>query len=120
MTKLIRPEAYYQHILQKYYRATPLRIRYGLTDLTTPAFHGEIKQWRKWDDVVGQLYKYNYVEPRKELRAYLFGNYSYQCKVFAATVLSNANIRPFDVKDYEDYLIIEDILENRAHYVDKK
>ncbi len=110
-------EIYYQNILLRYYKAKPLRVRHGLTDVTTPQFHGELKQWRKWDDVVGQLYKYNHVAPRPELRAYFFGDYKYECKVFATTVLANANIKPFDISDYGDYLIIEDILAGKAHYV---
>ena len=45
----------------------------GISDITTGEFHAEIKYWRNWKSVIGQLSAYNAASPKNELRAYFFG-----------------------------------------------
>ena len=69
-----RNESYYQTLLEKQFGSGHLPISgVGETDITTDDCHIEIKKWDDYDDVPGQLFKYNQAAPRRRLCVYLFG-----------------------------------------------
>jgi hypothetical protein len=67
-------EKHYQKILERQLAATHLHIPgVGYTDLTTPDAHIEIKRFKDYHVVPGQLAKYNHVLPRSRKCVYFFG-----------------------------------------------
>ena len=48
--------------------------KYGITDITTPELHIEIKNWYNYKYCVGQLITYNLANPIKKLLAAFFGD----------------------------------------------
>jgi hypothetical protein len=67
-------ERYYQTILAEKLGAGHMRIAgVGVTDITTPDAHIEVKHWGRYQEVPGQLAKYNQAVPRARLCAYFFG-----------------------------------------------
>ena len=65
-------ELYYQRILEKRHNGGHLKTLTGVTDITTPTMHIEIKKAKGWVKALRQLLAYNYVAPRHDLRLYLF------------------------------------------------
>lgn len=65
-------EIYYQKRMEAKYSGNHMGTAAGVTDVTTPLFHMEIKRGSRWKNGVGQLLRYNAVEPRSELRLCLF------------------------------------------------
>jgi hypothetical protein len=69
-----KKEKYYQRILENRLGAKHLRVPgVGETDLTTDDSHIELKKWSDYDDVPGQLAKYNLIIPRPRRCGYFFG-----------------------------------------------
>lgn len=67
-------EKYYQRILEDRLGAKHLWVPgVGETDLTTDDAHIELKKWSEYDDVPGQLAKYNLIIPRPRRCGYFFG-----------------------------------------------
>lgn len=66
-------ECFYQNILESHLNGKHKKLPRGETDITTDAFHAEIKNWDCYKEAFGQLLAYNKDDPRNELRVYLFG-----------------------------------------------
>jgi hypothetical protein len=67
-------EQFFQRQLEFHLNGTHKNIPLvGITDISTDAFHVEVKNWTRWKEVIGQLLCYNQFQPRPELRAYFFG-----------------------------------------------
>lgn len=71
---LRRNEKYYQTLLEGQLGGKHLSIpNVGITDITTEDSHVEIKHWKNYHSVPGQLQKYHMAVPRKRKCVYLFG-----------------------------------------------
>lgn len=67
-------EKHYQRILEKQFKAGHMHIQsVGYPDITTANAHIEVKRWRDYHQVQGQLAKYNHKEPRPRKCVYFFG-----------------------------------------------
>ena len=86
-------ESYYQLHLENYLNGKHMRLKSGITDITNDDMHAEIKIWKDWSDAIGQLQRYCYHEHRKELRLYLFGEYTKKDKQDHIDVLISLNIK---------------------------
>lgn len=100
-----KPEVYYQRLLENFSNAGHKRVAAGITDITTDEYHGEIKQWRKWKEAVGQLLAYNVCDFKPNLHIYLFDNYSQQNKNVAMRVFEKYGIIPFEFIESSPYSI---------------
>ena len=67
-------EVFYQKFLERHLNGKHMRIPgIGTTDVTTDDAHIEIKIWRRFHEVPGQLSKYNQGVPRPRKCVYFFG-----------------------------------------------
>lgn len=73
---VVRNEEYYQRVLESVLQGTHKKLPCGITDITTPEFHAEIKNWKSWKEAIGQLLCYNHDDPRPSMRMYMFGKAS--------------------------------------------
>ena len=76
-----KPEVFYQRILEKRHGGRHMKTLTGVTDVTTPTMHIEIKQASLWTYGYRQLLGYNAMAPRKELRLYLFDAHELSDKI---------------------------------------
>jgi hypothetical protein len=67
-------EKFYQTIVEKYLGGKHKRMLCGITDVTTDKIHAEIKNWTRYNDTFGQLFRYNNEDPKERLQVYMFGN----------------------------------------------
>jgi hypothetical protein len=90
-------EEHYQKVLESQLAATHLHIPgVGVTDLTTPDSHIEIKRFRDYHVVPGQLAKYNRVVPRPRKCVYFFGPLPKQQRlVFIADLMAESGIEMY-------------------------
>lgn len=108
----------YQLILQKQLNGGHKRVLLGVTDITTETFHAEIKNWDCYKESIGQLFAYNYSDP-KECRVYLFGKSPKpDLKKDITGLFKAANIHPFEVKLSGQLLAITDLLTEATELVD--
>lgn len=69
-----KKESYYQAMLSGKLNAGHMRIEgVGVTDITTPEAHIEIKAWARFQGVPGQLAKYQQAVKRDKVCVYFFG-----------------------------------------------
>ena len=69
-----KDEIYYQELLERELGGKHLHIAgVGITDITTPDAHIEIKRWRQWKEALGQLTAYQNAVPRRLSCVYFFG-----------------------------------------------
>lgn len=102
-----RNEAYYQRLLEIYFKAGHKKIgRVGITDITTETSHIEIKKWDCWKEAIGQLFVYNNHTPRDDLQVHLFGKYEELSKKDAIKYLSIANIKCYEFQHTGDNVYI--------------
>lgn len=98
MRKLICERAY-QQALQKKYNYGHKHLKCGITDITTPTKHIEIKKWNCWKESLGQLLAYNHYDKKPELEAHMFGNYAEYKKEIAREVFAKYNIKVIDLDE---------------------
>lgn len=67
-----KSESFYQQVLETRYAAGHVTLSTGVTDVTTPDMHIEIKRACDWLGGLRQLLSYHFVAPRTQLRLYLF------------------------------------------------
>jgi phage anti-repressor protein len=83
---------------------------YGITDITTDDFHAEIKSWKSWKNVIGQLTSYNHASARVELRAYMYGDLPNKKKLESMkSFLAKFNINVFHIEICQETLTITDL-----------
>jgi hypothetical protein len=83
---------------------------YGVSDITTNEFHAEIKSWKSWKNVMGQLISYNEASPRDELRAYMYGDLPIDKKLETIkSLLNKFNISVFHIEICQEVLIITNL-----------
>ena len=99
-------EYYYQCILEKLYNCSHVRYDCCETDLTNDLFHGEIKQWPSFKEAIGQLMTANSIDPKPELRAFMFGKYSEKAKVKATRVMKALGIRVYQFDDDDNLVLL--------------
>ncbi len=78
---------------------------YGITDITTDDFHAEIKSWKSWKNVIGQLTSYNHASARLELRSYMYGDLPNKKKLESI----KAYINVFHIEICQETLTITDL-----------
>ena len=92
-----RNEAYYQKLLEIYFKAGHKKIgRVGITDITTDTSHIEIKKWDCWKEAIGQLFIYNNHCPKEDLQVHLFGKYDEAHKKDAIKDFLKLNIKCYE------------------------
>lgn len=91
-------ERRYQHALQKSLGYGHKFLPCGISDVTTPEKHIEIKRWSAWKHSLGQLLAYNYCDPKKQLEAHMFGEYPSDKKRLAVEIFSTYNIKVIDTE----------------------
>jgi hypothetical protein len=69
----------------------------GITDVTTPHEHVEIKHWRAWKAALGQLVAYQSCAPRRRLTACFFGDASAVLKERAVETLRGHSVAVFEL-----------------------
>ena len=99
-------EYYYQCILEKLYNCSHVRYDCCETDLTNDLFHGEIKHWPSWKEGLGQLMTANSIDPKPELRAFMFGKYSEKAKTKATRVMKALGIRVYQFDDDDNLVLL--------------
>lgn len=118
--KTRKPEVYYQRILEKHLNGKHKKVDCGITDITTPTMHVEIKEWKKWKEAVGQLLSYNVCENKPYLRLYLFESYPSANKQIALNIFQKYNIQPYEfVEDNRCDMFIRDLVSNEEIIIKK-
>lgn len=108
-----KQESTYQTLLEIHLHGTHKRLNVGITDISTPEFHAEIKEWSCWKSVVGQLFAYNIADPKRELRAYFFGKPpSKELIRNIMNVMKSSGIVPYTVDATIDTLVITNLESN--------
>ena len=72
-TTVEKNEAYYQKILVEKGFGNHEVVTLGITDITGPNIHIEIKNWKEWIKASGQLDAYNFCSPKTFQAIYFFG-----------------------------------------------
>ena len=111
--KLDKTESFYQKHMEKYLKGEHLKVRSGITDVSTDLIHAELKLWSNYKDSIGQLLCYNIDKPRKELHVYLFGSYVAEYKKNAIEKFVELNIKPFDMVLTDNGFNIIDCITNK-------
>jgi len=115
-----KAERYYQNLLAAKlgFGHCPIS-RVGVTDITTPDTHIEIKNWRDYDDVPGQLQKYQKALKRPNQCVYFFGEEPGNER-FGQIIelMKDANIEVFSF-DSNDHIRKHDIVEPEPDHFDK-
>lgn len=109
-----RNEDYFQKLLETHYDCTHMKYSTGVTDLTRHDFHGEIKVWKDWKMVIGQLLTANLHMKRKKLCAYLFGAYTKASKERAVKDLKQFGIDAYDLLETEDEITMVNMDTNES------
>jgi hypothetical protein len=111
-----RNESYYQKIVEEVLQGKHKVLQSGITDVTNADTHAEIKQWKKYKYLVGQLLSYNMYDNKPNLQAYMFGDYLPAKKKVALKVFNYYNIHPFEfVPDYRtNKMLLIDINRNKV------
>jgi uncharacterized C2H2 Zn-finger protein len=104
-----RREEFYQVIVENYLGGTHARLNVGVTDVTTPDTHAEVKEWEKWKYALGQLKVYATDSPREHLHMYLFGKYKTSSKQTALDIIKTHNIRCFEFEEQGGTVTITDV-----------
>jgi hypothetical protein len=96
-------ESHFQRILQNKFQAEHKHIvGVGVTDITTDDAHIEIKRWKYYDDVTGQLAKYQRALARPRSCVYYFGrmpNSRRLNEIFELMAAANIEVYWFDEED---------------------
>lgn len=118
LAKEDKREETYQQLLQKYKFPgyTHMKVRCGVTDITTDAVHAEIKRYTCWKDAIGQVMAYNTDHPRPELHIYLFGKCTEEKKQHVTSIIHRLNIKPFEVKVIDNQFIIADLVQGTEEH----
>lgn len=103
----VRNEFYFQKILEVHLGGMHDHVACGKTDISTPLFHAEIKDWNNYKSAVGQLMCYNCFKPKPELRAYLFGKVKENDKYIALTAFKKLGIKAFELIQQKNQLFIK-------------
>lgn len=90
-------ERHFQKQLQARIGYGHKRLPSGITDITTPTKHIEIKNWRQWKFALGQLLAYDYYDKKDRLEVHMFGDYPEKNKEIARAVFDSYNIHVHDI-----------------------
>lgn len=89
-------ESYYQKLVELRTDGSHLATEHGITDVSTPYVHIEIKGWSKYKHALGQLLAYDVAEPRESKHVYFFGEKPPQHKIDSIISL----FKKFDISVY--------------------
>ena len=92
-------EKIYQKSLQAKCGYGHKRLPCGITDITTPKKHIEIKEYTMWKHALGQILAYDYYDPKEKLEVHLFGEYPPEKKEIAKAVFDKYNIMIVEIID---------------------
>lgn len=104
-----RNEQFYQRLLERHFNASHRVLESGITDITTDDCHIELKNWRSWQQAMGQLLVYNNDLKRRRLMACFFGDISAQIKSTAASHLSKQGIQCWEFINDQGRICLRDV-----------
>ena len=87
--------------MEQYLGGTHVKLKIGITDVTTDTLHAEIKVWEDWKMAVGQLTCYNNELPKEELHLYCFGKYGEKAKKAAVENINHCGIKVYEFRNIE-------------------
>jgi hypothetical protein len=105
-------ESYYQYYMEKYLGGKHMKLKIGVTDITTEKLHAELKIWTDWKNGVGQLRSYWAALKRSELHLYLFGKCGIKNKKDYIDAIILNNIKPYEMKITDNGFDIIDLQTN--------
>jgi hypothetical protein len=114
-----KSEAVFQKLLEHHLNGKHKKLSSGYTDITTEYFHAEIKSWNSWKAATGQLFHYNFDDPKKELRLYFFGNppQSQTLRDHIINRLADMKIMAFEILDNKDDIILCNLQNGEREHV---
>lgn len=93
-------EAQYQQLLEQAVNGSHQRNPFGITDVTTKAYHIEIKEWKAYKHALGQILFYNEGDRRMRLYACFYGTPPANVMEVVAVFHANAiEVMEFDPHD---------------------
>ena len=98
MIRRVFLERMYQNALKNRYNYGHKHLKSGITDITTPDKHIEVKKWAQWKHGLGQLLAYDYCDPKEKLEVHLFGEYPDDKKNLACEIFDRYNIIVVDLE----------------------
>lgn len=93
----VKIEQFYQKHLEVILNGTHMKCAYGIADIVTNDCVYEIKEWRKYRDVISQLRSYNVTLKKPKMAAIFFGRADGQLRKKAVDLLKHENISVFEV-----------------------
>ena len=91
-------KSFYTKLLKRYYRCGRMKLKTGVTDITTDDAHIEINSWYNWKDILGQLLLFNAASPRPKLKAYVYGDVNIDTRALCMEYLPKSNIELFELQ----------------------
>lgn len=104
-----KDEKFFHTVLEDCLDGSHKKLQVGVTDITTDTFHAEIKDWKDWQNAIGNLMSYNDEDPKEQLHIYLFGRCGDNIKEAACKTLGRLNIKPFECILVEDGVNVIDL-----------
>lgn len=116
MTANKKNEEFYQMIVEKHLGGTHKRLECGITDITTSNIHAEVKCWDRFNDVYGQLIRYNNEDPKDRLQVYMFGTTTKKIMKHAVAAMKSVNFEVYTFIHYETHVDIVKYETNEVVY----
>lgn len=102
-----RKEHFYQKHLEKVLKGKHTRTRHGITDIETEDSIIEIKYWKNYKNVVGQLKAYAFDQKtKKSLVAAFYGNVSQSYKKRVVEFINAEKIKVIELQDSADGSVV--------------
>lgn len=97
----LKNEQYYQKKLEKLLNGTHTKTKHGIVDIITKDAIYELKNWKNYKQVVGQLKAYSIGNSNKRLCAVFFGECDNNKKLEITTFLESQNIISYEIHESE-------------------
>jgi len=104
--KCKRNEKYYQTFLEGELGGGHKNTKYGITDITTDAYHVEIKHWCNFKACLGQLHAYNHNDDKKLIAAF-FGDIGASKRENVIDLFRKFDIEVWQLHDIDNGVRIE-------------
>lgn len=102
-----RKEHFYQKHLEKVLKGKHTKTRHGITDIETKDSIIEIKYWKNYKNVVGQLKAYAFDQKtKKRLVAAFYGNVSQSYKKHVVEFINAEEIKVIELQDNADGSVV--------------
>ena len=111
-----KTEEFYQAVLELYFGYGHKNLISGITDITTPNMHVEIKIWKEWYSGLGQIMHYMNMNPKPTARLYLIGDIT-DGKKHAIQTIINSNILPYNLSSKDNQVIITNLVDDTQEII---